>query len=118
MNTRTALAAALLLAGCAATTPKTLMEEGERSAHRVERAPEQAVLCMARNAESAYPFAGTTRPLDERGAYDLALRLMPDMTFAYAVAEPEAGGSRVTIWLRPAWFHRRDELIPSMLKGC
>jgi hypothetical protein len=108
-------AALLLLAGCA-TTPKELMDEGDRAERATNRAPELALGCMARNIESSFPLFGITRPLDD-GRYELLARNSPDLIFVYAVAAPVPEGSNVTIWVRKN-FYRKSEMLGVMTKGC
>jgi hypothetical protein len=110
------VAVLLLLAGCA-TTPKELMDDGERADRATKRAPEMALGCMARNIESGFPMFGITRPLDD-GRYELLVRNSPDLIFVYAVAEPVPEGSNVTIWVRKQAFYRKSEILGTMTKGC
>lgn len=108
---RLTVCAVALLAGCA--TPGELIQTGEKSEHRLARAPELATACMVRNLEQRYDRSGMmVRPLDGGGS-ELVVGAM-----LVAHAMPNAGGSRVTVWLRPEPFYRRADVVPDMVKGC
>lgn len=113
----TMLIAAILISAC--STPQQLVESGDRSTHKLARAPEQAAGCIARNAESAATaLMASVRTYDRPGSYEVVARSGPDTTLAYVQIDPDPPGSRATLWLRSAWFVGKGELAATMMKGC
>jgi hypothetical protein len=73
---------------------------------------------MIRNLEKAGFGSGNTivRPFGK--GVELVVAQSPATTDMVAQIEPAGIGSLATVWLRPDSFPRRDELVPTMVKGC
>jgi hypothetical protein len=111
------LAALALLAGCI-SGPQEMIEVAKPSMHASIRSPEQAALCIARNAENdTAGFHVTARPSEKAGMHEIQVRTWAANILAYAVVEPAANGSRISLWLAPPLIGK-DTFTTAVLRGC
>lgn len=110
----------LLLAGCS-YSPKEVMEEGPKSVHQVQSAPELAARCIGRNVEVKLQalIQSADRALDPGPGRELIFRLSNPPLFAtIARVEPAGSGSAVTVWLTPNPILGKSDWPKLMIDGC
>lgn len=109
--------AAALLAGCA-STPDDVRQAGTRFELRSQRAPADALGCIARNAERrSGEWAAHVRPGEALGTHELIVR-SPAVLFV-AEATPAGPGSSILLTVSNTaviGFHKA--LADEMMAGC
>lgn len=105
MNPSRCLAGALALACLGAcASPETFVGNGERFERHSDKAPEAAAYCVASNAgRTSWPLGTAQAQVHKRdtpGMYDVLHRTMAGEALSIALIEPEAGGSKITVWFR------------------
>ena len=115
MNSRpTAIAAALLVTGCAMTIDE-VRESSIQRQYITAKGPEAVLRCINWNAENAGLGAQGKRRND--GSYEVAV-IQRYVVLAALNAEPADSGSRITAWFSRDYIGRYDDLERWILKGC
>ena len=109
-----ALAAALLVTGCAMTVDE-VRESSTSRQYVTAKGPEALLRCINGNAELAGLGAPSKRRSD--GGHEVAV-MRGYVVLAAVNTEPADRGSRITAWYSPDYFGSLGELELSILKGC
>lgn len=111
------LAAAGLIAGCAASTVD-VREAGRRTDMDSANPPYTAINCVVRKLEPARTgMIAQIRQSGPREQYEAAIRILDD-TVAVIDAAPAAGGSKLTVWRSPAFHGPREADFLATAQGC
>lgn len=105
-----------LAASTEPTSPDELMRTVSRTEYKLARDPQAAVACIVNNITASKLNLGITIERIPAGARVL-------VTFGVFVAAvvqvvPEGSGTAATIWASRSPVYQREQLIPTMIKGC
>lgn len=106
------------LVGCA-FTPKEIVEQGTRRTAALNLPPEQAAVCIERNAENiSGRWLARQRPLPD-GALEVVMRYTELLgVLAVAHLRAEGSGSAVEVWVSPNVLVDAEALTKTFLAGC
>ena len=110
----TAIAAALLVTGCAMTIDEVRDSSIPRQ-YITAKGPEAVLRCINWNAENAGLGAQGKRRHD--GGYEVAV-IQRYVVLAALNAEPADSGSKITAWFSRDYIGSHDDLERWILKGC
>ena len=113
-----ALLSLFVVTGCA-LTPKEVTEKGTRRTAALRLPPQQAALCIERNAENRSGlYIASHRPFSGE-AIEVTIRFTEFMgVLAVAHLRPEGTGSAVEVWISPNVLVDASALNDAFIANC